>query len=84
MAVSLKHYLTVTDDLLDAAAGLPEGAAKSAAEGSRIDPQGAETVECDTDVVSTEKPENKGKTWFSRDEADGSRTRNIRIDSPVL
>ena len=31
VAVSLKHYLTVTDDLLDAAAGLTEGAAKSAA-----------------------------------------------------
>ena len=84
VSVSIKHYLTVTDDLLDAAAGLGESAAKSAAECSGIGPQGAEPVASAKHLPHAVETGKQAFSGEKRIEADGSRTRNHRIDSPVL
>ena len=82
VAVSLKHYLTVTEDLLNAAAGLPAGAAESAAEGSGTEPQGAETVESDTHVSQADKPTKQGFSSKKRNAPSRTRTCDRRIRNP--
>jgi len=83
VAARVKHYLTVTDDLLDAAAGLP-AVDLEATDHTRMAAHGRQTVARDSGEEHTEEA---GKQAFSGKkpiEADGSRTRNHRIDSPVL
>ena len=85
--VSVEHYLCVTDDLFDAAAGLdserPKKVTKKGTECSGTDGNEPETV--GRRVWHLPKPlQNKGFSATKRIEADGSRTRNHRIDSPVL
>ena len=94
VAVSVKHYLTVTDDLFNAVAGL-DGEDFQATEQAtdRMETGGneRETVGNEGDTVGCvagahlPKPlQNKVFPALKRIEANGSRTRNHRIDSPVL
>ena len=83
MAVSEKYYLQVPEELFDRATG--------AAESRRTDSQsmaGAETEGFPDSAGSNSKPPHynalRNNAGATLSEADGTRTRNHRIDSPVL
>jgi integrase len=84
MKVSERHYLQMTDDVYELASGdTTKSAAESAAVGSRTaphDPANDEHQKAENPAVAAENDTTRGNA----NEADGIRTRNIRIDSPVL
>jgi hypothetical protein len=84
MKVSERHYLQLTDDVFEMAT---QSAAESAAAGQGIGSQSAAIVECN-DEGQKEKtsplPLLATTCEVILSEADGTRTRNHRIDSPVL
>ncbi len=83
--VSEKHYLTIPDSLWNS---VTESAAECAAEPSRTPSQRAANEGGEQDESRECQGESHEKTptkiGVSRDEADEIRTRNVRIDSPVL
>ena len=88
MKVSERYYLQLTDDLYDRATGR---AAESAAVRHRTDSQceaGQDKPEKVTDQPREGKPAScktlRHDAGLCDSEADGTRTRNHRIDSPVL
>ena len=93
MKVSEQHYLQMTDDLYELAAKLgqdEESAAECAAVGSGTPSHGATNKgddKCDS-VAARRVPKIKQALAICQgrfqSEADENRTRNLRIDSPVL
>ena len=84
MKVSERHYLRLTDDVYDMAT---QSAAECAAAGQGIGSQSAAIVECNDEgqKKKTSPPPLRATTCeVIPSEADGTRTRNHRIDSPVL
>ena len=83
--VSEKHYLTIPDDLLKR---VVEGAPKSAPAQRRTDAHHAEAAEKSAnhrfDTASEPCSSVRNGAFQHANEGDETRTRNLRIDSPVL
>ena len=89
---SVNHYLMVTDDLLDQAAGLipstvadgKKSAAECAAAGSRTEAHGDEVTENDKTNEDAHPHENARLTIENRNAPPGTRTPDPLIKSQLL
>ena len=85
-AVSRKHYLTVPEDILDAAAGIGEDlqATEQATDHTGMDENGRETVESAKHLSHTEDPEKQGFPGQNATGPGGIRTPDLAIMSRRL